>query len=351
MSEGKRYATFRDLRTVKEKSSPKSTTSISSTPSSTSISSIPSSTSTPSPSKEEPLPLSAAPQRDFQRVPNSVTRQALPEGIFRGKSRQVWDYLWSVSRGAVTPMRRVRKSRKEIKAGAGLGSMVTVDAAIEHLQAVGLITVSPAVGSLIGNEYEIFTPDEASTSTSSITSISSTTSLTQKVVDLDILDSSISSITQVVENKGIYEPPKTSFKTIDEKIDDDEAFAKLVSTLKTVTKEVTGKDTTFAESERWNELASILATELKIAATRTTVSSVPAFLTEHLRRRLWKVDKKQSREAGASGAEEGITGSGKNAQQCPDCGGTGFYYPNGYEGGVARCKHERAPSMGDDKSS
>jgi hypothetical protein len=27
--------------------------------------------------------------------------------------------------------------------------------------------------------------------------------------------------------------------------------------------------------------------------------------------------------------------------QCPDCHGTGFYYPKGKEGGVARCKHEQ----------
>jgi hypothetical protein len=30
-----------------------------------------------------------------------------------------------------------------------------------------------------------------------------------------------------------------------------------------------------------------------------------------------------------------------DTSQCPDCNGTGFYYPRGTEGGVARCKHER----------
>ena len=29
-----------------------------------------------------------------------------------------------------------------------------------------------------------------------------------------------------------------------------------------------------------------------------------------------------------------------DTSQCPDCNGTGFYYPQGTEGGVARCKHE-----------
>jgi hypothetical protein len=30
-----------------------------------------------------------------------------------------------------------------------------------------------------------------------------------------------------------------------------------------------------------------------------------------------------------------------DASQCPDCKGTGFYYPNGMSGGVVKCKHEQ----------
>jgi Bacteriophage replication protein O len=30
-----------------------------------------------------------------------------------------------------------------------------------------------------------------------------------------------------------------------------------------------------------------------------------------------------------------------DASQCPDCKGSGFYYPNGPAGGVAKCKHEK----------
>ncbi len=32
---------------------------------------------------------------------------------------------------------------------------------------------------------------------------------------------------------------------------------------------------------------------------------------------------------------------------CPDCGGSGFYYPKGYESGVAKCKHEKLTGGGD----
>ena len=40
-------------------------------------------------------------------------------------------------------------------------------------------------------------------------------------------------------------------------------------------------------------MAELLATELRLAASRTSVSSAPAFLAEHLRRRLRKADARQ----------------------------------------------------------
>jgi hypothetical protein len=30
-----------------------------------------------------------------------------------------------------------------------------------------------------------------------------------------------------------------------------------------------------------------------------------------------------------------------DASKCPDCFGTGMYYPDGFDKGVARCTHER----------
>jgi hypothetical protein len=35
-----------------------------------------------------------------------------------------------------------------------------------------------------------------------------------------------------------------------------------------------------------------------------------------------------------------------DASQCPDCKGSGFYYPNGPSGGVAKCKHEKLIAEG-----
>ncbi len=364
MSDEKKYVTFRDLRSAKKPQQVEppeielTSTSTTSLPSSSSIASIPRATRTPSvtritstgnasKSKEnftaknvQPI----APERDFQRVPNSVTRQALPEGLFRGKSKQVWDYLWSITRGAIVPIRSVRKSRREIKTGAGIGSMVTVDAALEHLQQIGLVKINPSIGSLIGNEYEIFTPEEIDGTSTRYTSIPSSTSLTQKVDHLDVPESSISSITQPVDSTAIYSAPKTSFNTNTEKTDD-EAFAKFNETMKKAAKKITGKETSVGESERWNELAELLAVEAQIAAARTSsVSSVPAFLTEHLRRRLWKLDKKPAGVEAKSIADETQTPlTAEQIKNCPDCAGTNFYYPHGFEGGVSKCKHEKLP--------
>ena len=39
--------------------------------------------------------------------------------------------------------------------------------------------------------------------------------------------------------------------------------------------------------------------------------------------------------------------SNLDTSQCPDCHGSGFYYPKGVEGGVARCKHEQLRKEGD----
>lgn len=105
-----------------------------------------------------------------------------------------------------------------------------------------------------------------------------------------------------------------------------------------------GKPLGAFDKDRLGELAELLVAELRIAAARTSnVSSLPAFLTEHLRRRLWKLDKKQL-SGGEEKSEPGIAKpsvSTEQARNCPDCGGSGLYYPEGYEKGVAKCKHER----------
>jgi hypothetical protein len=119
---------------------------------------------------------------------------------------------------------------------------------------------------------------------------------------------------------------------------DDEAFADFVELMAKTAEEITGRTPSSAETERWRELAEVLSAELKIAAGRTTISSVPAFLAEHLRRRLWKKDKHQIEAESAQLKPEDSPKT--DASQCPDCFGTGMWYPEGFDKGVARCEHK-----------
>lgn len=68
--------------------------------------------------------------------------------------------------------------------------------------------------------------------------------------------------------------------------DDDDAFTQMLSKLREIVKAVTGREPTAADAERWAELGDVLASELLSGSGRTTISSAPAFLAEHLRRRL-----------------------------------------------------------------
>ena len=311
--------------------------------------SMPSQTSSSSPTRHTTLVAEAvssvpvAPARDYTKVANSIHREAVPAGMFTGKSKQLYDCLYSLTRGAVVPSRAVRISRPKLMKKAGIGARVTFDTNVERLAAVGLVHIRRIAGEHDGNEYTVFLPEEVSlTSHASQTSHSSLTSHAQNLVRLDGLESSQTSHTLSVDNTNTSGTPNTSFKTNTERSDDDEAYAAFLAAMKEAVREVTGRDSSPAEAQRWKELAEVLVTELKIAAGRTTVSSAPAFFAEHLRRRLFKKDKREiEREAAAPGTGKSTALTQDQINQCPDCFGTGMWYPEGYEKGVAKCRHEK----------
>jgi hypothetical protein len=281
-----------------------------------------------------------APQRDYTKTANSIVREAIPGGLFKGKSKQIYDCLYSMTRGAIVPTRKVRISRPKLMTKAHIGSRVTFDANILHLKSVGLIRVVNITGEHEGNEYEVILPEEVSMPSQS--SHTSQTSHALKVGILDSLESSQTSHTLTADNSTTSGPSKTSYKTNTERIDDDAALAGLITTLKNASQDIIGKELSASDGDRWKELAEVLVAELKIAAARTTVSNVPAFLSEHLRRRLWKLDKKQARAEGRELPDEAIGQAQTiDASKCPDCGGSGWWYPDGEAKGVAKCRHEK----------
>jgi hypothetical protein len=269
-----------------------------------------------------PRPSPVAPARDYQKVANSITRVAVPAGVFKGKCKQLYDFLYSKTRGSIVPSRSVRLTRREIMLGSDIGSTKTLFLNLRHLRDSGLVTWDERVGPHEGNVYTVHLPEEIGTmgthSTQGTQSTQSTESASSPKVDRVLgVESTPSTHTVSAATAYSSSEPKTSFKTSTERTDD-EAFATLVEKLKTASREVSGKEPSKADAERWAEVAELLVTELKVAASRTTVTSAPAFLAEHLRRRLRKTDARQiEREVGEASSKQ-LAGAAKpelNAEQ------------------------------------
>jgi hypothetical protein len=227
-----------------------------------------------------------APERDFTRVANSIARRAVPEGLFIGKSKQIYDYLYSITRGAVQPTRTARITKANLMRNADIGSERTLHKNLTHLKTLGLIKVFEFEGQHQGNEYETFLPEE-------ILFIPPHPRYPRyplsKVEGVPPAESGVGGVGYLIVNKATCKDPKTSFKDIEE-IDDEPAARGAVETvIDEVSKKLVGKGLKSADNEKLKELAELLKMELEIAAARTnSISNVPAFLTEHLRRRLSK---------------------------------------------------------------
>ncbi len=228
-----------------------------------------------------------APSKDFQKTPNSITRRAIPDGLFKGKSKQLYDALYSLTRGAIIPVRHTRIRKSKLMKLANIGSRVTFDSNINHLQFVGLITETVFTGEHEGNQFEIFLPEEIST-LPSMSRQSSHTSYAQKQDRLVSLETSQTSQSSESITTGVSDTSKTSLKT-NTKNDDEsaQAFAEFLEKTVAACKRITGKAPTKRDAEKWGILADLLILELETAAKRAdSISSAPAFLTEVLRRKL-----------------------------------------------------------------
>jgi hypothetical protein len=351
-------------------------------------------------------------------VANSIGREAVPAGLFTGKSKQLYDCLYGLTRGAVVPSRSVRISRAQLMAKANIGSRVTFDANIERLKSVGLIYVRPIAGEHTGNEYTVLLPEEITADVKSLpsqTTLSSQTSLTgstQKLDRLVSLETSQTRQSQTVDLTDTSGKHKNSLKSSDD--DDTHTLGKFAEIMLEAARCVVGGSVNKSKEEcaRWEEVATILAEELRRAAHLTgPISSAPAFLAAHLRRALRKRGGSESEDqtqpdeekppperapratkearARRRTAEEakstfsledclkyakhlaatgqGITNPGgyattiyrtgeadeliakflaqpvapEDTSRCPDCHGSGWWYPHGIEQGVVKCRHER----------
>lgn len=294
------------------------------------ITAVPEHRGTPVPEIEISRPIDSRqtspviPKSNFYRKANEVVDQ-LDRDLTPAESK-VFDHLIRLSVGFNKDWCQVRISTLQER--TGYRSDKTVRAAINGLIIKGRIARRTHHNNPLGDEYQI-------------RSYSGNTEVPE-------YRSTPAENTQVLESK-ITGQLNTDVK--EKNFDDDAALAGLTSILKQATKDLTGKTPSASEAERWRELGEVLSTELKIAAARTSVSSVPSFFAEHLRRRLFKKDQKQIAEEVASSSSSQQTGgrilNHEQIKECPDCGGSGLYYPEGYEKGVARCRHEKLSREGE----
>jgi hypothetical protein len=235
-----------------------------------------------------------APIKDFQKVPNSITKAAIPDGLFKqGKSKHLYDVLYSLTRGAIEAKRVIRLSKTKLRKLAGIGSRVTFDSCVSHLETVGLLKIIIHIGEHEGNEFEVFLPEEISQTRQ--TSHSSLSSHAQNLDCLVLLETSKTRQSLINESKDTYNAANTSLKTNTK--NDDEAFAALNEVFAKASEKITGKTPSKNQQGKWKELAELLVMELEVASARTTsVSDVPAFLTEHLRRRLMPAKKEAAKK-------------------------------------------------------
>lgn len=235
-----------------------------------------------------------SPTKNFTKTSNSIVKLAVPEKYFRGQSKHTYDVLYQRTRGAIVPVRQIQLSKTELVRLTGLAEK-TVQLHIRYLRDSNLIAVHPQMGSRSGWIYEVFVPEELNNPIESgqdkismdKTGMDKTgrDKSGQNLSSYTMQNLSILDHTNPIENKGFNESLKTSLKT-NTKIDD-EPFGAMLEVLTKACEKVSGRVPRSSDKEKWKEFAELIAMELEIAAVRTgSISSVPSFLTEHLRRRL-----------------------------------------------------------------
>jgi hypothetical protein len=96
-------------------------------------------------------------------TPDLNPRAARPNdhrSVLKGSTLAVWHYLLSIANRTNPPTRRFQVSRKEVQDGAGIGSLNTVDSALEDLESYNFLSRYLSPGDNEGQIYELLTLEE-----------------------------------------------------------------------------------------------------------------------------------------------------------------------------------------------
>lgn len=80
--------------------------------------------------------------------------------MIKGSTLAVWRFLLSVAHRTDPPTRRFQVSRKEIQDGARIGSLNTVDNALEELESYNVLARNGSPGDNEGQIYEMLTLED-----------------------------------------------------------------------------------------------------------------------------------------------------------------------------------------------
>lgn len=242
-----------------------------------------------------------APTSNFQKVTNTITQNAIPQGLFKaGKSKHVYDVLYGLTRGAIVPVRMIRISKPKLRSLSGVGSRATMDACLNHLESVGLIRQEIGQGGAHdGNQYEIFTPEEISSNTL-LSRVSRVSMLSpaeqgeqgQQGQQGQILGSLGSLETEHAKqgyqstNTEVGSGSKTLFKTL-KQIDDETPLVRAIEKLDEAARAATGSGLTKKDLEAFESIVELLIDVTTVAATKTeSVTTYLKFAEANLKKRL-----------------------------------------------------------------
>lgn len=246
-------------------------------------------------------PVETSPTRNFTKVSNSIIKRGIPENYFRGLSKHTYDILYQRTRGAIKPTRTIQLTKDELVRLTGL-SKDAIKLHIKYLKETGLLDSRPVIGSHSGWEYEVFVLEEL-TENSQVgvrqgkarqgkaeqDRVSEDLPLHSGQVPLTLTH------TNPIQNKEVTENSKDFFLKHNT---DDEPFSGFIAKFQDTAEELTGKKLSKRDCQNLEKLADLLILELKIAARRTdNISSVPAFLTEVLRRKFFASRERMSSSA------------------------------------------------------